>query len=88
MSRKINAKVELDARRAGDRRRAQELRDKRRSAGLRQVSFWIKEGDEDAANIAMAPLTDKAWLALYDKGAIERRSDPDRAAEIRARSSR
>ncbi|MNL90161.1 hypothetical protein D3C87_2210000 [compost metagenome] len=33
----------------------------------------------------MADLTDKAWLALYENGAIERRDDPARAEAIRAK---
>lgn len=76
---------EITKRRAEDARRAQELRNRRKEAKVRQISFWIREGDEDAAKSAMADLTDKAWLALYENGAIERRDDPARAEAIRAK---
>lgn len=79
----MKAEPTIEDRRAGDARRASELRARRRQAGVRQVTFWLMEGDEEAAAAALAPLTDKAWLALYENGAVERRSDPERAAEIR-----
>ena len=76
---------ELSRRRVEDARRAQELRDRRKEAKVRQISFWIRIGDEAAAKAAMADLTDQAWLAMYEAGAIERRDDPARADEIRKR---
>lgn len=61
------------------------LRQRRREAGVIQVGYFIRESDKAAVAEAIRDYTDKAWLALYEAGAVINGVNEARAADIRAR---
>lgn len=62
-----------------------ELRERRRSAGVIQVGYFIREADKAAAAEAIRDFTDRAWLELYDAGAVVNGANGARANDIRRR---
>lgn len=61
------------------------MRERRKKAGVVQISFYIRDADKLEAAKAMRDLTDRAWLALYDAGAVINGANEARAEDIRRR---
>ncbi|MBE0580159.1 hypothetical protein [Devosia sp.] len=61
------------------------MRERRKKAGVIQVNFYIRAADKQEAAKAMRDLTDRAWLSLYDAGAVVNGANEARAEDIRRR---
>lgn len=65
--------------------KAGQMRDRRREAGVSQVTFFVRDEDKPEVIRAMRDFTDRAWLQLFDAGAVLHGANEARAEDIRRR---
>ena len=68
-----------------DRDNSVAMRSRRKAVGVCQVSFYVRIEDKAQASKVMRALTDRAWLKLYDAGAVVHGANEARANDIRRR---